>query len=70
MDGRVVVIQVSTRMAPAPAGGRSSTEGASRTTFAVGKISRRRSEIRSVAPKAGLKTGLWSRRGGGAETVH
>ena len=65
MDGRVVVIQVSTRMTPAPAGG-SSTEGTSRTTFAVGKITRRRSEIRSVEPK----TGFWSQRTGGAETVH
>jgi len=65
MDGRVVVIQVSARMAPAPAGG-SSTEGASRMTFAVGKITRRRREIRSVQPRTGLRSGAAA----GVETVH
>jgi hypothetical protein len=67
--GGVVVTRVSTaRMAPATAGD-GSTEGASRTTFVVGKITRRqswRSEIRSVEPKAGLRR----ERTGGAETVH
>ncbi len=65
----VVVTQISTRMAPAPAGGRSSTEGSARTTFVVGKITRRRgsrSQLRSIEPTVGLRPA----RSGGAETVH
>ena len=68
-SGSVFVTHVSTaRMAPAPAGD-GSTEGASRTTFVVGKITRRqswRSEIRRVAPNAGLG----GPRTESVETVH
>ena len=42
------VTRISTRMAPAPARG---PVGPSRTTFAVGKLSWRRSEIRVVEPR-------------------
>jgi hypothetical protein len=63
----VLVTRVSTtRMAPAPAGGRSSTEGSARTTFAVGKITRRRSEMRTVV----RSTAVRFRVAAGAETVH
>ena len=46
MGGGVVVTRVSTRMAPAPAGGKISRS--IRTTFAVGRLTRRQTEIRLV----------------------
>ena len=45
--GDGVATRVSTRMAPAPARGGA---GSARTTFAVGKLTRQRSEIRVVEP--------------------
>jgi hypothetical protein len=66
MDGKVVVTQVSTRMAPAPAGGHGGTDGSSRTTFAVGKITRRRREVRSIQPTRSVP---WT-PSDASETVH
>jgi hypothetical protein len=61
MDGEVA--QVSTRMAPAAAQG---AVGSTRRTFAVGKLTWRRSEIRVVE----TRQGPGSRHSGGNEIVH
>jgi hypothetical protein len=68
VDGRLggVVTRVGTRMAPAPAGG---PERSARTTFAVGKLTWRRSEIRLVEPRRLGQHAPW-RPGSAAETVH
>jgi hypothetical protein len=62
--GGGVVSRSSTRMAPAPAGG---VERSVRRTFAVGKLSWRRSEIRLVEARRLARP---STRNAGAETVH
>jgi len=61
MDGEVT--QVGTRMAPAAA---RSAVGSGRRTFAVGKLTPNRSELRVVETRGALG----SRRRRGGETVH
>ena len=65
--GGGVVTRVSARMAPAPARG---PVGPSRTTFAVGKLSCQRSEIRIVEPRRleARRNARWA--ADAVETVH
>ena len=65
--GRGIVTRGGTRMAPAPAG---DGEGSRRTTFAVGRLTWQRSEIRMIEPKRLEARHFAGWEVGGAETVH